>query len=111
MRPARTPQELVSDVATIVQAWGAIRRRFRRRGGRVPRQLLLGASFALVPANMKKDPVWLQPFRRTLRDVDVRRLFPSLNRSEWARETAVHQALISDVIRGLQQRLVGSQPR
>jgi hypothetical protein len=98
-------QELISDVA-IVQAWGAIRRRFRRRDVRVPRQLLLGASFALVPANMKKDPAWLQLFRRTLLEVDVRRLFPSLNRSEGARETAVHQALISDVIRGLQQQSV-----
>ena len=99
-------QELIRDVATIVQAWGAIRRRFRRRGVRVPRQLLLGASFALVPANMKKDPAWLQPFRRSLREVDVRRLFPSLNRSEGAREAAVHQALISDVICGLEQRAV-----
>jgi hypothetical protein len=36
--------------------------------------------------------------------VDVRRLFPSLNRSEGAREAAAHQTLISDVIRGLDQR-------
>ena len=99
-------QELVSDVATVARAWGAIRRRFRRRGVRVPRQLLLGFSFALVPENMKKDPAWLQPFRRTLQVVDVRRLFPSLNRSEGAPEPAAHQALISDVIRGIQQREV-----
>ncbi len=38
--------------------------------------------------------------------MDVRRLFPSLNRSEEAREAAVHQALISDVIRCLEQRAV-----
>jgi hypothetical protein len=82
-------QELISDVATVAQVWGAILRRFRRRGVRVPLQLLQGASFALVSANMKTDPAWLQPFCRTLREVDVRRLFPSLNRSEGAREASV----------------------
>ncbi len=66
--------------------------------------LLLGASFALVPANMKKDPAWLQPFRRSLLELDVWRLFPSLKRSEGAREAAVHQALISDVIRAALSR-------
>ena len=97
-------QQLVSDVATIAQAWGAIRRRFRRRGVRVPRQLLLGSSFALVPENMKKDPAWLQPFRRALQVVDVQRLFLSLSRSEGVPEPAIHQALISDVICGIQQQ-------
>jgi hypothetical protein len=53
---------------------------------------------------MKKDPAWLQSLCRTLREVDIRRLSPNLNRSEGALEAAAHQALISDVIRGLQQR-------
>ena len=49
-------QELISDVVTVAQAWGAIRRRFRRRGVRVPQQLLLGARFALVPATPQDSP-------------------------------------------------------
>ncbi len=101
-----TSQQLVSDVATIAQAWGATRRRFRRKGFHVQRQLHLGSSFVSVPKAMKNDPAWLKPFRRSLRVVDVRRLFPSLNRSEGAPEPAAHQALMSEVIRGIQQREV-----
>jgi len=97
-------QQLVSDVATVGLAWTAIRRRFRRRGIRVPRQLLLGSSFGLVPESLKKGAAWLQPFRRALLVVEVKRLFPLLSRSEGATEVAVHQALISDVIRGLRQQ-------
>jgi ribonuclease HI len=97
-------QELISDVASVDQAWGAIRRRFRRRGVRVPRQLLLGSRFGLVPGSLKKDPAWLQPFRRTLLVVNVPLLFPRLNRSDGVAEVAVHQALIADVIHGLGQQ-------
>ena len=97
-------QQLVSDVAIVGRAWTAIRRRFRRRGVRVPRQLLLGSSFGLVPESLKKDPAWLQPFRRALQVVDIERLFSRLNRSEGAAVVAVHQALLSDVIHGLRQQ-------
>ena len=99
-------QELISDVASVDQAWGAIRRRFRRRGVRVPRQLLLGSSFGLVPESLKKDPAWLQPFRRALQvvDSDIEQLFSRLNRSEGAAVVVVHQALLSDVIHGLRQQ-------
>ena len=49
-------QELVEDVKTITQSWTAIRRRFRRSGVSMPRQLLLGPSFGLVPENMRRNP-------------------------------------------------------
>jgi hypothetical protein len=81
---------------------------FRRRGIRMPRQLLLGSSFGLVPESLKQNPAWLQPFRRTsaipglqpFLVVNVPLLFPRLNR----REGAVRQALIADVIHGLRQQ-------
>jgi hypothetical protein len=96
-------QQLVEDVDTVAKTWAAIRRRFRRRGVRLPRQLLLGSSFGLVPESMRKKPAWLEPFRRALRVVDCKRLFPSLDRGEGVPDVAVHQALISDVLRGLRQ--------
>jgi hypothetical protein len=37
-------KELVDDVETITRLWTAIRHRFRRRGVRMQRQLLLGPS-------------------------------------------------------------------
>ena len=89
---------LVQDVMTVSQAWAAIRRRFRRRGVRAPRQLLLGRSFELVPASMRRNPAWLQPLRRVLKLVDTKTLFPRLDRGEGAPEVAVHQALLFDVI-------------
>ncbi len=96
-------QELISDVASVDQAWGAILPRFRRRGVRVPRQLLR-SSFGLVQGSLKKDPAWLQPLRRTLLVVNVPLLFPRLNRGDGAAEVAVHQAVIADVIHGLGQQ-------
>ena len=70
---------------------------------RAPRQLLLGHSFGLVPESMSRYPAWLQPLRRALRAVDVKGLFPRLDRRDGVQEDAVHQALLSDVIHGLQQ--------
>ncbi len=52
---------------------------------------------------MSRNPVWLQPLRMALQVVDVKRLFPRLDRGEGTPEVAVHQALLSDVIHGLQQ--------
>jgi hypothetical protein len=100
---------LVQDVMIVSQAWAAIRlgRRFRRRGVRAPRQLLLGRSFELVPwpASMSRNPAWLQPLRlrRVLKLVDTKTLFPHLDRGEGAPEVAVHQALLFDVIHSLRQ--------
>jgi hypothetical protein len=96
-------QQLVEDVDAVARTWAAIRRRFRHRGVRMPRQLLLGSSFGLVPEIMRKKPAWLEPFRRARRVVDCKRLFPSLDRGEWVPEVAGQLALISDVLRGLRQ--------
>ena len=68
---------------------------------RAPRQLLLGHSFELVPESMSRNPAWLQPLRRALKVVEVKTLFPYLDRGEGVPEVAVHQALLSEVIRGL----------
>ena len=70
-------------------------------GVRIPRQLLLGHSFELVPESMSRNPAWLQPLRRALKGVEVRTLFPYLDRGEGVPEVAVHHALLSEVIRGL----------
>ncbi len=52
---------------------------------------------------MRKKQEWLEPFRRALCVVDCKRLFPSLDRGKGVPDVAVHQALISDVLRGLRQ--------
>ncbi len=104
-------QSLVQDVGTVSQAWAAIRRRFRRRGVRAPRQLLLGHSFELqvVPESMSKNPAWLQPLRLALKVVEVKTLFPPLDRGEGVPEVAVHQQLLSEVIPCLRE-LEGEGP-
>jgi hypothetical protein len=63
----------------------------------MPRQLLLGPIFGLVPENMRRNPPWLQPLRRALRlgTADCKRLFPRLDRGEGAPEIAVHQTLFA----------------
>jgi hypothetical protein len=94
---------LVQDIRTVSQAWAAIRRHFRRRGVRAPRQLLLGHSFELVPESMSKNPAWLQPLRRALKVVEVKTFFPSLDRGEGVPEVAVHQQLLSEVIHSLRE--------
>jgi ribonuclease HI len=94
---------LVQDIGTVSQAWAAIRRRFRRRGVRAPRQLLLGHSFELVPESMSRNPAWLQPLRRALKVIEVKTLFPRLDRGEGVPEVAVHQQLLSEVIHSLRE--------
>jgi hypothetical protein len=96
-------QQLVDDVDSVAKTWAAIRRRFCHRGVRMPRQLLLGSSFGLVQESMRKKPAWLGPFRRPLRVVDCKRLFPSPDRGEGVPDVAVHQASTSDVLRSLRQ--------
>ena len=59
--------------------------------------------YMLVPESMSRNPAWLQPLRRALRAVDVKALFPRLDRRDGVLEDVVHQALLSDVIHGLQQ--------
>ena len=72
-----------------------------RRVVRAPRQLLLGHSFELVPESMSRNQAWLQPLSRALMLVKVKPLFSYLDRGEGAPEVAVHQTLLSEVIRDL----------
>jgi hypothetical protein len=55
---------------------------------------------------MSRNPAWLQPLHRALKVVDVKGLFPRLNRREGAPEVAVYQALLFDMIHSLQQEEV-----
>jgi hypothetical protein len=71
---AETDRQLAEDVDTVARAWAAIRRRFRRRGVRTPRQLNLDPRATtvlwLMPERMgKKNPPWLEPLRALLSDV------------------------------------------
>jgi len=100
--------QLIEDVSVVGLAWNTIRRRFRRRGVQVPRQLVLNphlpTALWLVPDSLRKNPSWLTPLQRALRAVDTSLLFPRLNRRSARLEVPVHQALLHDVIRGLQQQ-------
>jgi hypothetical protein len=69
----------------------------------MPRQLLFGPSFGLVPENMRRNPPWLQPLRRALGTADCKLLSPRLDRGEGAPEVAAHQTLLSELIHGLKQ--------
>jgi len=107
-------QILKTDFEVVHRAWCSIRRRFRRRGIRSPRQLIVNPRISpavwLVPEHMSKNPSWLEPLRRVLRMVDTRKLFHRLDRGEGAPEVAAHQALIHDVIRGLQRHDLPVEP-
>jgi hypothetical protein len=41
---------------------------------------------------MSKSPAWLHPLRRALKVVEVKNLFPHLDRREGVPEVAVHKA-------------------
>ena len=100
-----TSQQFRDDVTLLSQAWAAIRRRFRRRGVRAPRQLVLDPRVNpvvwLVPERLRKDPTWLELLRRVLQETDARRLFARINRAEGVPDVEVHQALLHDTIQGL----------
>ena len=97
--------QLQADVAIVTQSWPEIRPRFRSKGVRVSRQLILDPHGSpvvwLVPYSLSRSSSWLEPLRRALGSVDVRKLFPRLQRGEGAPRTAEHQALLHDVLRGL----------
>ena len=61
-------QFLKTDLEVVHRAWGSIRRRFRRRGVRTPRQLIVNPRISpavwLVPEHMSKNPSWFEPLRR-----------------------------------------------
>jgi hypothetical protein len=52
---------------------------------------------------MSKNPAWLQPLRRALKVVEGKTLFSRLDRGEGVPEVAVHQQLLSEVIRSLRE--------
>ena len=93
------------DLGLVTQSWSAIRRRWRRRGIRFPRQLVLDPrqtpAFWLIPQQLKPSPRWLEPLRRLLREVDTFRLFPRLDRGLGTPAPSTHQQLLHDVIAGL----------
>jgi hypothetical protein len=52
---------------------------------------------------MSKNPAWLQPLRPALKVVEVKTLFPYLDRGEGAPEVAVHQQLLFEVLHSLRE--------
>ena len=94
------------DLEITVQSWSAIRRRWRRRGVRSPRQLVVDPqqkpALWLVPQSLRPNPRWLEPLRRLLKRVDTVSLFRKLDRGLGAPAPPVHQTLVYDVLRGLQ---------
>ena len=98
--------QLRQDVACVTSSWGAIRRRFRRRGIRMPRQLVTAATrdrpaVWAVPETLSRNPRWLGAFRRALARLDPGPLFPRLDRGEGARAVSADQALLKAVLDGL----------
>ncbi len=86
-------QQLTEDLTTVTRAWAAIRRRFRHRDMLIPRQLVLDPRSTpapwLAPERMGKNPAWLEPLRRALCVVEMRRLFSRLDWGEDIPEAAV----------------------
>jgi len=98
--------ELRQDVACVASSWGAIRRRFRRRGVRIPRQLVVAATRNrpaawIVPETLSRNPRWLDSLRRALARLDPGPLFPRLDRGEGARAVSDDQALVQATLAGL----------
>ena len=105
---------LKEDVSAVGRAWNTILCCFKCRGVHVPQQLVLNPHlptvFWLVPDAMRKNPSWLTSLQRALRAADTPLLFPRLNRGSVCLEVPVHQALLHDVLRGLQQQDVLVEP-
>ena len=101
------------DLTLITKSWSAIRRRWRRRGVRFPRQLVLDPQQTpatwLIPQQLKPNPRWLEPFRRLLREVDTLSLFPLLDRGQGTSAPSIHQQLLHDVIFGLKRSEVPTE--
>jgi hypothetical protein len=109
-----TDQQMKTDFELVQRSWGTIRRRFRSRGLRTPRQLIVNPRVSpaiwLVPERMSKNPSWLDPLRRVLKIVDARNLFRRLDRGAGTQAEPTHQALMHDVIMGLQRHDVPVEP-
>ena len=107
---AQEDEQGKKDLETIVQSWSAIRRRWRRRGVRFPRQLVVDPqqrpALWLVPQSLRPNPRWLEPLRRLLKLVDTVSLFRKLDRGIGVSAPPVHVGLIHDVLAGLQDLTV-----
>ena len=101
-------ESLEADMACVDAAWTAIRRRLGRCGIRQPRQLVLDPQAHpvvwLLPLSLACWPRWLNPLRRVLTVAKTATLFPRLDRGEGASEVPVHQALLHDMLSGLNRR-------
>ena len=101
-------ERLELDMDVVNSAWSAIRRRLGRRGIRQPRQLVLDPHAHppvwLLPSLLRRQPHWLGPLRRVLLVADAQTLFPRLNRGEGVPNVPVHQALMHDVLAGLERQ-------
>jgi len=103
---AEADDQLRQDVACVAASWGAIRRRFRRRGVRMPRQLVVAAlsnrpATWTVPESLSRNPRWLGAFRRALARLDPGPIFPRLDRGEGVRAVSNDQALVQATLAGL----------
>ena len=94
----------LSDVDRVAASWAAIRRRFRGRGIKQPRQLVLDPraqpTVWLIPETMARRPRWLEALLRVLHRVETAAIFPRLDRGGGT-PTPAHQALLREVIAGL----------
>ena len=104
---AEADAQLQADVEALGASWAAVRRCLRRRGIRYPRMLVVNPrrppAVWLVPRSLPRNPSWLEPLRRVLPAVDTALLFPPLDRGEGVPEVPAHQALLHDVLGGLQR--------
>jgi hypothetical protein len=103
--PQGASQQLAEDVDAVARTWAEIvshpaplspQRSPYATAASFRVQLWAGAG--PLPESTRKKPEWLEPFRRAIRIVDFKRLFPSLDRGEGVPEVAFHQSLISEVL-------------
>ena len=93
---------LAEDFAIVEGVWAGMIKRLRKRGLKYPSQLILGAReehpTCLLPAALPRNPKWLSPLRRILTKLDLRDLFPRVDRGAKPAPVAVHQELVHQVL-------------
>ena len=113
-------EDFRSDLKQVTASWAAIRRCFRGRGIKQPRQLVLDPrarpAIWLLPHSISRRPRWLYALRRVLPRVDATALFPRLDGGVPPHGTTsvrapAHQVLIHEVIVGLGARVPPLQDR
>jgi hypothetical protein len=75
---------LAADFAVVEGAWSVMRKQLRKRGIKFPSQLVWGVHethpVCLLPTTIARDPQWLSPLRLVLTQVNLRDLFPRVDR-------------------------------